>query len=81
MGESWHSIGVKGPEKGRVRFGGGRMIQNFKNGAGREYWVCGTEPGHQERRVGEDLHGLSGLCQDSPMFLDGPVLEVLGIKV
>jgi hypothetical protein len=29
------------------------MIKNFKNGAGREYWVCGTEPGHQERRVGE----------------------------
>jgi hypothetical protein len=36
------------------------MIENFKNGAGREYWVCGTEPGHQERRVGEELRGLSG---------------------
>jgi hypothetical protein len=36
------------------------MIKNFKNGAGREYWVCGTEPGHQERRVGEELRGLSG---------------------
>jgi hypothetical protein len=31
------------------------MIKNFKNGAGREYWVCGTEPGHQERQVGKEL--------------------------
>jgi hypothetical protein len=36
------------------------MINNFKNGAGREYWVCGTEPGHQEGRVGGELRGLSG---------------------
>jgi hypothetical protein len=28
------------------------MIKNFKNSAGREYWVCGTGPGHQERQVG-----------------------------
>jgi hypothetical protein len=33
------------------------MMKNFKNGAGREYWVCGTEPGHQEQRVGEETSG------------------------
>jgi hypothetical protein len=50
-GGVWHSIGVRGPEKGQFRFGGTddiefqercgqgvRMIKNFKNGAGRE---CG----------------------------------------
>jgi hypothetical protein len=59
MVESWHSIRVRGPEKGRFRFGG-RMIKNFNSSAGREYWVCGTEPGHQERQVGRELRGLSG---------------------
>jgi hypothetical protein len=60
------------------------MIRNFKNGAGgstddkelqercgREYWVCGAETGHQERRVGEEqLNALHGVISQKKILFE-----------
>jgi hypothetical protein len=42
------------------------MIKNFNNVAGREYWVCGTEPGHQERRVAGNCVAYQGTQNRRP---------------